>query len=221
MDQPDLSPGRHHGALRGLARINFFSRSSGILWPPLAALACRLGRPVRILDVASGGGDIAVRLWRRARRHGLEFRLDGCDLSAVAVEHANALAAREGADVRFFVHDALNGSPLSGYDAVMCSLFLHHLDEEQAVAFLRRAAGITEHLVLVNDLERSRAHLALAHLAVRLLTTSDVVHVDGPRSVLGAYTRAEALALAERAGLHGAVVAWRWPFRYLLSWSRS
>ena len=35
MDQPDLSPARHAGALRGLARINFFSGSAGTLWPPL------------------------------------------------------------------------------------------------------------------------------------------------------------------------------------------
>ena len=75
--------------------------------------------------------------------------------------------------------------------------------------------------MLVNDLERSDLGLALAHIAVRLLTTSDVVHVDGPRSVESAFTRKEALDLAERAGLHGAVAKWRWPFRYLLKWSRA
>jgi hypothetical protein len=60
----------------------------------------------------------------------------------------------------------------------------------------------------------------LAHVAGRILTTSDVVHVDGPRSVEGAFTMEEARALAERAGLHGATVRWRWPFRYLLKWDR-
>ena len=72
---------------------------------------------------------------------------------------------------------------MSGYDVVTCSLFLHHLDDEQAVAFLRWAAATAAHQVLVNDLERSGLGLALAHVAVRLLTTSDVVHTDGPRSV--------------------------------------
>ncbi len=108
-----------------------------------------------------------------------------------------------------------------GYDVVMCSLFLHHLGEEEAVGFLRWAAATAAHQVLVNDLERSGPGLALAHVAVRLLTTSDVVHVDGPRSVESAFTMAEARALAERAGLRGAVVRWRWPFRYLLTWSRT
>ena len=65
MDQPDLRPARHVGALRGLARVNFWSGSAGILWRPLSALARRLGRPIRVLDAASGGGDVPLRLWRR------------------------------------------------------------------------------------------------------------------------------------------------------------
>ena len=218
MDQPDLSPARHEAALRGLSRINFWSRSDAIVWPALAELARRQGT-VRILDLATGGGDILLRLWRRARRAGLDFRLEGCDLSPVAIDHARALAARAGADVRFFLHDALNGPSLEGYDASMCSLFLHHLDEEQAEVLLRRMAAMSR-LVLVNDLRRCLAGLALAHVASRILTLSPVVHTDGPRSVENAFTIEEAHALAERAGLHGAVFTKHWPFRFLLRWSR-
>src|SRR5438270_753420 len=65
MDQPGLSPARHARALRGLARINFFSGSARILWRPLAELGRELG-PLRILDVATGGGDLPVRLARKA-----------------------------------------------------------------------------------------------------------------------------------------------------------
>ena len=221
MDQPDLRPARHVGALRGLARVNFWSGSAGILWLPLAGLARRLGRPVRVLDAASGAGDVPLRLWRRAHRAGLDFRIDGCDLSPLAVEHARGRAEAAGADVRFFVEDVLRGPSLPGYDVVMCSLFLHHLGEEEAVGFLRWAAETAAHQVLVSDLERSGLGLALAHVAVRLLTTSDVVHVDGPRSVESAFTVDEARGLAERVGLRAAVVRRRWPFRYLLTWERA
>jgi 2-polyprenyl-3-methyl-5-hydroxy-6-metoxy-1,4-benzoquinol methylase len=207
--------------LRGLARINFWSRSAGILWPALAALARQTRpNPVRVLDLASGAGDVPIRLWHRARRSGLALELEGCDVSPVAVEHARARAARQGAAVRFFVRDAVAGPPLPGYDAVVCSLFLHHLDEEPAVALLRRMGEMAGRLVLVNDLVRSWTGWTLAHLVTRLLTTSSVVHVDGPRSVEGAFHVAEARALAERAGLTGATVVRRWPCRFLLTWSR-
>ncbi len=221
MDQPDLDPRLHAQALQGLARLNFWSGSARILWPPLAALARRLRpRPLRVLDLATGGGDVPVRLWRRASRAGLDVEIEGCDVSPVALRQAGACADRAGALVHFFTLDVLTEPIPAGYDAVVCSLFLHHLEEDEACELLRRMAAAARHLVLVNDLERCWPGLALAHLATRLLTTSAVVHTDGPRSVARAFTRAEAQALAERAGLHGATVHRCWPFRYLLAWSR-
>jgi SAM-dependent methyltransferase len=219
MDQPDLDPAQHARALRGLARINWWSRSSGILWPALLALAPAAG-PLRVLDLATGAGDVPIRLSRRARRAGIPVRIEGCDVSAVAVDYARRRAERVGADVRFFVHDALAEPLLSGYDVVMCSLFLHHLERGQARTLLARMAEQARQLVLVNDLVRSPAGLLLAHVGTRLLSRSWVVHTDGPRSVAGAFTTAELRELAAEAGLVGAEVAWRWPFRMLLTWRR-
>ena len=67
---------------------------------------------------------------------------------------------------------------------------------------------------------RSLAGWLLAHTAGRLLTTSRVVHVDGPRSVAAAWTRAEILALAQRAGLGDAIYRAYWPCRFLLTWTK-
>lgn len=221
MDQPGLNADRHIEALRALGRINFFSRSAGILWPALAELARTMAPHVpRVLDMATGGGDVPIRLWRRARRAGLDLHLEGCDISPVGLEYARARAAAFGASLRFFEYNALRGAALAGYDALMCSLFLHHLDDVEAAALLRRMADMAERLVLINDLQRSKLGLVAAHLAARLLTTSPVVRYDGPRSVEAAFTADEAQALAERAGLCGARVVRRWPFRWLLTWIR-
>jgi SAM-dependent methyltransferase len=222
MDQPGLAPDRHRAALAGLARLNALSGSAGILWPPLAALAAETpGRPIRVLDVASGGGDVTLDLWRKARRAGTDLHIDGCDVSPTAIEVATERARRAGADdVRYFHCDILRDPLPDGYDAVVCSLFLHHLADDEAEGLLRRAGRAARQLVLVNDLVRSRTGLILAHLAVWLLTHSDVVRTDGPLSVRAAYTISEAADLARRAGLAGATVAPRWPCRFLLAWSR-
>jgi 2-polyprenyl-3-methyl-5-hydroxy-6-metoxy-1,4-benzoquinol methylase len=224
MDQPDLDPRLHGHALAGLARINFLSRSSAILFSPLVDLQNRLAvERISILDVATGAGDVPLRLWRRARRARLDWQIAGCDVSPVAVEHARRHARQSEIPVHFFVHDVLS-VPLTGnYDAVTCSLFLHHLDETHAVRLLQCMANLDANhpaLVLVNDLDRSLGGLLLAHIATRLLTTSSVVHTDGPRSVRAAFTLAEAREVAEQAGLQGAVVKRCWPCRWLLSWSR-
>jgi 2-polyprenyl-3-methyl-5-hydroxy-6-metoxy-1,4-benzoquinol methylase len=220
MDQPDLDPGRHAHALAGLARLNFFSRSSGILFAPLVEMQRNRRLPrLSILDVASGGGDVPIRLWRGAHRSGLDWRIAGVDVSPVAVEQAQARARRENAPIDFFVHDALAQPLPGGYDAVVCSLFLHHLDDVDAVKLLAAMAAVASGLVLVNDLDRTWSGLLLVHLAARLLTTSDVVHTDGPLSIKAAFTPVEALTLAEKAGLRGAMVSRRWPCRWLMRWS--
>lgn len=224
MDQPGLSPARHAEALEGLARINWLSRTSSTLFANLYAHQRRRGQGrLRLLDVASGGGDVAIRLWQMARERGLDWQVAGCDFSPVAIEQAQARARQARADVSFFQHDAVR-QPLPGpRDAVVCSLFLHHLEDGEAVALLRAMAELNgggPSIVLVSDLRRCVVGLLLAHVVGRVVTRSRVVHVDGPRSVRAAFTIPEAEDLARRAGLDGATVRPTWPCRWLLTWER-
>ena len=221
IDQPDLDSQRHSQALRGLERINWWSGSARILWPPVLALAREYSeRPLRILDVAAGAGDVPIRLWRKGSRAGVRLEIAGCDRSSHAVEYARKRARENNAPIQFFEWDALRGDFPGDPDVVLSSLFLHHLEEAQAVDFLRRMGQAAGRMVLVNDLERGLAGFVLSYLGTRVLSASPVVHTDGPRSVEGAFTILEARDLACRAGLTEATVTRRWPCRYLLSWRR-
>jgi 2-polyprenyl-3-methyl-5-hydroxy-6-metoxy-1,4-benzoquinol methylase len=221
MDQPGLDRQAHVQALRGLARINRCSRSAAILWPAVRDLARQVApAPLTLLDLATGGGDIPIQLWQRARREGLALHVAACDRSEQALEHAREQARARQADVSFFAWDALAGPLPRTYDVVVSSLFLHHLAEDEAVTVLRHLGQAARRLVLVNDLRRGTLGWLLAWLGTRLLSRSAVVHTDGPLSVAAAFTCAEARELAVRAGLDGATVARRWPFRFLLSWRR-
>ncbi len=173
-----------------------------------------------MLDIATGGGDIPITLWRRAQRRGLPIDVAGCDVSGRAIEFAQRRAERAGAKVEFFERDVLAAPLPEGFDVIVCSLFLHHLADDDAVEMLRRMAAASRHLVAANDLRRSTAGLLLAYAASKALTRSDVVRVDAPLSVRAAFTIAEAQSLAERAGLVGATVKLRWPQRFLLCWWR-
>jgi 2-polyprenyl-3-methyl-5-hydroxy-6-metoxy-1,4-benzoquinol methylase len=219
MDEPGLNAELHFDALRALERINVWSRSARLLWPCLALLARKVApRPLRVLDVATGGGDVPRRLGRLAARNGLRLELTACDVSERALDYARARAEREQVRVAFVRCDAVREPLPSGQDVAVSSLFLHHLGEGETVLVLRKMAEAAGAAVLVNDLARSAAGFALAFLGTRLLTRSPVARMDGPRSVRGAYTPEEIRALAERAGLGGATVRRRWPCRYLLTW---
>jgi 2-polyprenyl-3-methyl-5-hydroxy-6-metoxy-1,4-benzoquinol methylase len=221
MDQPGVDPAEHALALNGLGRINRVSRSAAILWPPIARLAQAAGSaPVRVLDLASGGGDIPLALAFRAARARLDVRIDGCDINDGAVRFARQKAANCSVPVQFFTLDALTSSIPEGYDVLTCSLFLHHLDEPDAVRLLRRMASAARRLVLLDDLVRSRVGYALAWGGCRLLSRSPIVRHDGPASVAAAFTPEEVQMLALRAGLESVSLTRHWPHRFLLSWSR-
>lgn len=225
MDQPDLDAGEHHLALDSLARINRISSSARILWRPIRKLCDERKKagntkPVRVLDVATGGGDVPVRLGQIAQREGYALDIAGCDFSPIAIEHARAFAAANKAKVNFFPLDVIAEPLPDGYDVITCSLFLHHLNEEQAMTVLSKMRQSAGQLAMVNDLARVRLGWWAAFFGSRILSRSRTVHVDALLSVEGAFTRSEALALAVRAGWDGATVHRRFPFRFLLKWSR-
>jgi 2-polyprenyl-3-methyl-5-hydroxy-6-metoxy-1,4-benzoquinol methylase len=225
MDQPDLDEGEHRRALRALARVNRISGCVGILWPAIRELChLRAGnsnpQPVRLLDIATGGGDLPIRIWHKARSRRVPLEVAGCDVSPLAIEHARALASQQRAEVSFFPLNVLEEPIPDGFDVITCSLFLHHLDEAQALTVLRKMRAAAGQLALVNDLARSRSGWLAACLGAQVLTRSPTVHVDARLSVEGAFTPAEALTLARRAGWDGATVRRKFPFRFLLAWRR-
>jgi 2-polyprenyl-3-methyl-5-hydroxy-6-metoxy-1,4-benzoquinol methylase len=162
-----------------------------------------------------------VRIDQRARRAGLALELFGCDIKPLAVDYARAQTSAAGTRAEFFVLDAARDSIPGDFDVIVSSLFLHHLDEPEATAFLRRAGASTRGLLLIHDLVRNRAGHLLATLGIPLLLCNDVCRADGPSSVESAFTVPEARALADHAGLTGAQIEPRFPFRFLLRWERS
>lgn len=218
MDDPALDPHEHVRALRGLERINALSRPVDAIWPALNRFAhLKAVRPLRVLDVACGAGDLLAALTRRARRRGLALQLAGCDISPTALAHARGRVP----GCALFLHNALAHDLPTGYDVICSSLFLHHLTDSQAQSLLSRmgqAAGLG---VVINDLLRDIWGWRLAWVVTRLVSRSRIVHQDGPQSVAAAFTLDEVRGLAQRAGLANAQVVRCWPFRFLLTWHRS
>lgn len=221
MDDPALDERLHRQALRGLERINWISGIPGLLWRSVQPLCDEItDRPVRVLDVGSGGGDISVKLWQRALRAGHGIQIGGCDISQKAIRMARERADAAGADADYFQLDVLRDHLPDDWDVLYCSLFLHHFDEQQGIRLLSNMQRAARRLVLINDLIRSRPAYLLCCLGVRLLTRSPIVHVDGPLSVRAGFQPREVMNMAESAGLDGARITRHWPQRLLLNWSR-
>ncbi len=232
MDDPALEREAHLHALRGLARINRLSGAAGCMWREIRPHVVERrvsGAEARMLDVATGSGDVPLAVAALAAREGIALRATLCDMSQTALHQAAEAAHRRGLGaVQTHVADAVgSGLPFrdNTFAVVTCSLFLHHLTDAECVRVLREMARVTAPggLVVVSDLRRSPFGLAAAWLAGRLLTRSRVVRVDAVMSVRAAYTTHEMRSMARDAGLEsgGTLRVLRsWPWRMRLRWSK-
>jgi SAM-dependent methyltransferase len=223
MDRPDLDRDLHRRALRSLARLHRLSGTARALWRELEPFArAHRGRPLRVLDLATGGGDLPRALAERASRAGVPIAIDGCDVSPTAVREAlRQRPAPRGATLGFFELDLLREELPQDYDVLMCTLFLHHLADADARRLLARMAAAARVGVIVQDLVRTATGMWLARVATSVLTRDPVTCIDGPLSVAAAFTIDEARELVSGAGLRGAVVRPIFPSRWMLTWERA
>jgi 2-polyprenyl-3-methyl-5-hydroxy-6-metoxy-1,4-benzoquinol methylase len=220
MDDPAIDEQVHRSALRGLARLNFLSGSAARIWRPIYRMAKAQGlKRITLVDIATGGGDVPIALARFARRAGIELEATGIDRSQQALDFAQVQAQRKDVNVDFRRLDVLNEELPGRFDVAICSLFLHHLREPDAVRVLRAMKESAKRLAVVNDLARSRLVYAQVWLASRIVSRSRIVRLDGQASVRAAFTVAEALELARQAGVQGAAAKSTFPCRFLLTWS--
>jgi SAM-dependent methyltransferase len=159
-DDPDLSDDRRVKLATDLHRFNQITqaywRFLRVLRPIVAAVR-PAGRPVRILELASGSGGFARALAARASAAGLEVEVRGSDVQPSQVAAANQVAERTGSPVRFAVLDAfqLDKVPAGQADIVFIALAVHHFTPGQLARMVRGATRLATHAVVLVDGHRS------------------------------------------------------------------
>jgi 2-polyprenyl-3-methyl-5-hydroxy-6-metoxy-1,4-benzoquinol methylase len=216
MDDPDCDP----VALdRTYARFRLVNRLvSGWRRTYLAQIRPLLSdsRSTSLLDVGSGGGDVARALAAWARADGLSLRVVGVDPDPRAHAFATASPAPPGVSFRQAGCAELVAAG-ERYDVVISNHLLHHLDAPGLSRLLQDSQRLASRRVLHSDLRRSRlAYLGWA--AVSWPAARDTfVFTDGLLSIRRSYRPAE-LAAAVPTGWQ---VAAQRPYRLLLSWNAS
>jgi ubiquinone/menaquinone biosynthesis C-methylase UbiE len=122
---------------------------------------------LRVLDLATGSGDIPRLVVKLARERGAKVQVEGVDFQPATIEIACDLSdgfpeiSYHCADIQEFGED-------HSYDIVLFSLALHHFENETAVQLLRRCRALSRGRVLVADLCRGW----FARIGVDLLTAT-------------------------------------------------
>lgn len=216
MDALDTDLETFRGCLRDLARVNVLSLGYR---PTLAFLErlrrsgrLDLDRPVEILDVGSGYGDLLRNVDRWAERRGVAVRLVGLDVNPWSAQAA-AEATPPGRPIRWETSDLFDHD--GGADVILSSLFAHHLDDATAVRFLHWMERRARVGWFINDLHRHPLpYWTFGPLASALRLHPFVRH-DGPASFARAFVPEDWRRLLRQAGVSqedAAVRPWA-PFR--------
>jgi SAM-dependent methyltransferase len=217
MDDPSVSFDELRACLVDLARVNVLTlahRPTLQFLDRLAPLARALGRPIEILDVGSGYGDLLREIAKWARRRRVEVSLTGVDLNPWAREAAIEATAPE-LGIEWVTADVFAHDLPRGIDVVVSSLFTHHLSDVQIVEFLRWMDANARLGWFVNDLHRHPLpYHVFAWFAVFARFHSFVRH-DGPVSISRAFVAADWHRLLTAGGIdpRHAEVQWMFPFR--------
>ncbi len=193
------------GNLVDLARLNRLTGGTGLSERAIASLSDGDGPAVStLLDVGTGAADIPMSLIAAARRDGRTLAVTATDSRSEVI--AAARLARPAIDrveeLELSIADGRGLAwPDAAFDVAHASMVVHHLDPDDAVAFLRELRRVAGTGIVVNDLIRGRWNWLGAWLLIHATATSRFTRHDGPLSVRRAYSRPELLDLIAAAGL--------------------
>ena len=177
------------------------------------------GRPLRVADLGSGGGDTLRHVARWGRKNGVALELTGIDANAFMLDYA-AAKSRAYAEISYQQVDIFSPEfQNQPYDVLTCSLFCHHFTDEELVTLLRQWQQQAQIAVVINDLHRHWLAYHSIKWLTRLLGGSYLVRHDAPMSVARAFRRQEWGELLARAGIKKYELRWRWAFRWQVIFS--
>ena len=156
-------------------------------------------RRLRILDLATGAGDLPRVAAEWGRRRGVAVGVDALDLQPSTLEVARARASAY-PEIAFHRHDVREPWRGGGYDLVISFLALHHFSEDDARRVLTAMARHAAAARLVVDLERSRAAAIGVHLLTQFVLTAPMTRHDARVSVRRAFSLPELAGLARESG---------------------
>ncbi len=198
MDRPQLVSSELEKDLRNIRQLNRFFGSHRLVLHFLRRWI-KPGDHVRIVDLATGSGDIPRLIIDYAQKIGAKVEIDALDRQSATLEIARKLSGNY-PEISYIDANILEWQPADPYDIVLCSLALHHFSDEDAVRLLRRCRELSHKFVLVSDLRRGLLATIGVYLLTALIFREPMTRYDGRVSAARAFSFAELDDLAGRAG---------------------
>lgn len=170
-------------ALTDLRHINQWFGGIDATQSMIAQVARKRGvNSLSLLEVASGAGFVPQAAGTRLRELGVQLQVTLLDRAHSHLRNSsgNGTGAVAGDATALPFAD-------ESFDVVSCCLFVHHLEPQEVVQFVKEGLRVCRAAVIINDVIRDPVHLALVYASLPLYR-SRVTRHDAPASVRRAYT---------------------------------
>ena len=157
------------------------------------------GVQMRVVDLATGSGDIPRLIVDHARRIGAQIEIDAVDQQPATLDIARSLSTGY-PEISYHAANILEWDCAQGYDIALCSLVLHHFSDDDAVKLLRRCRELSKRFVLVSDLRRGFLLKAGVYMLTALIFREPMTRFDARLSAQRAFSFGEMRELAIQAG---------------------
>lgn len=214
MDDLDYNGPKLHDSLDKMAQINKWLGGNKVTLNGLTKLLKHHpnNKPITIVDLGCGGGDLLRQIYHFGKRHKYNFMLIGIDANPNTIAYAKA--SSESLDnIEFMVMDVFSEDfKQLNFDVVLATLFLHHFKEDELVSFLKATLKKAHIGMIVNDLHRHQ--LAYYLFRVLCITIKNQITVkDGLLSILRGFKRKELERMSDQLQAYYSI-QWKWAFRY-------
>jgi len=204
---------------KNLRELDFFSRTTGgyaISLKGIKQLITDQHKKYHVVDLGCGNGGTLKTIADWARVNNYNVRLTGVDMNSDAIDFLKINCSKF-PEIRGIAVDYLKflneNEPI---DIVHCSLFCHHLNDDELLHLFNHFRQHVKVGFIINDLHRNRLAYYGAWIFTRLFHGTELAKNDGPVSVLRGFKSEELSYLFQKANIRNYSSKNEWLSRFLI-----
>ncbi len=190
-----------HKALQSLEWVNRWFGNHRSVITAIHRIYKKEEKPLRIIDLGCGGGDLALAVAKSLRRHKIECNITGIDGNANTLVYAQKKCAAF-SEINFLQADILiKEFIIQPCDILISSHFMYHFTADGLIVFLKKNLSSISTAIIFSELKRNRLAMCLFKFSHFLLPISKLAKEDGLLAIKRSFSEKEWLAILPQAGI--------------------